>query len=209
MAKFLNRSGIRYGRLVAIQTDIKDNSGAIQWICRCDCGNIKTIRGTHLGKSINSCGCLHIDKSTTHGMTKTKEYQAWCSIKARCYNNNNIHYHSYGGRGIIVCDSWINSFETFIKDMGMCPDNKTSIDRYPNNNGNYESSNCRWANDIEQARNTRTNYIIIFNGISMTLQEWANKTGIDRKTISNRIDKFNWTVEDALTIRPIPGGNYK
>jgi len=70
----------------------------------------------------------------------------------RCTNPNATGFNSYGGKGITVCDRWLNSFENFLADMGPRPDGCT-LDRYPNNHGNYEPGNCRWATHSEQRRN--------------------------------------------------------
>ena len=89
-----------------------------------------------------------------HGATKTTEYRTWGSMKSRCYNKNTNYYKHYGGRGIIVCQRWLNSFENFLADMGIKPSPSHSIDR-KDNNGNYEPANVRWATDTEQACNQR------------------------------------------------------
>jgi hypothetical protein len=126
--------------------------------CICDCGNTGTYYLCNLksGKT-KSCGCLYNETRVgnyKHGGTGTREYSIWKAMKRRCYNKNVKDYPNYGGRGIIVCDRWLNSFENFISDMGKKPSAEYSIDRI-DVNGNYEPSNCRWATPKEQRLNQR------------------------------------------------------
>lgn len=118
----------------------------------------------------------------------------------RCYNEADKSWKWYGGRGISVCQSWRNSFSTFLSDMGRRPKVGMSIDR-ENGNGNYEPSNCRWTTSTEQARNRSNNRIVEFNGTSMTLVEAAEAAGIPYKTVKSRLGK-GWSVHESLT-RPI------
>jgi hypothetical protein len=115
----------------------------------------------------------------------------------RCKNENNHAYGDYGGRGIKVCDRWA-LFENFIEDMGSSPSPDHSIDRYPDKNGDYEKSNCRWATFKEQANNRRSNRIIIFRGISMTLAEAVDLTGLKYHTVRMRLCR-GWPIDAALT----------
>lgn len=136
--------------------------------CICDCGKKKTTQTWHLvNMKIKSCGCLNDDKTefrkrtvercTKHGASKrgklTTEYLSWCSMRNRCQNKSNKDYGRYGGRGITVCDRWMESFNNFFDDMGKKPSPKHSLDRI-NNHGNYEPSNCRWATQKEQVQNS-------------------------------------------------------
>jgi len=127
----------------------------------------------------------------------TREYKSWAQMMQRCYNPKHPNYHNYGGRGITVAQRW-HTFFQFLADMGKRPAG-TTIDRYPNNDGNYEPSNCRWATDIQQHRNRRDNVWITHNGETLTQAEWAQRCGIDNCTLASRL-KRGWTVEDAVTI---------
>lgn len=152
---------MRYNKLTIIEEtiDINTKYNRKMVICKCDCGNIITTRLSSV-KSGNtkSCGCYKNEitkkiglNNKKHGMSFSKEHNSWKSMKDRCLNTNHIFYKNYGGRGIKVCDRWINSFENFYQDMGKRPLGKT-LDRI-NVNGNYEPSNCRWATIEEQNKN--------------------------------------------------------
>lgn len=166
------------------------------WICKCDCGLIKPVRAHDLksGQSTN-CGCKR-KRTTTHGKTKTVEYTIWCHIKSRCLNKNSKRYADYGGRGIIVCDRWLNSFDNFLKDMGKRPLN-VSIERIDNNKG-YSPGNCKWATVTEQSNNKRNNRILTLDGVTMTLPRWARKIGISRATLHSRL-KHGWSIRRAIS----------
>lgn len=125
------------------------------------------------------------------------EYRAWSDMIARCTSPNNRLWSRYGGRGIRVCQRWLESFDAFQADMGSRPGPKFSIDR-KNNDGNYEPGNCRWATPEQQAGNRSISTIIEWNGESLHLQEWERRTGINRRTIKQRLVN-GWTVERALT----------
>lgn len=116
-----------------------------------------------------------------------REYAIWCGMKSRCNNPNRKSYAYYGARGISVCQRWSDSFDCFLADMGPCPPGY-SIER-KNNNGNYEPSNCKWASDVEQARNKRGNVRITVNGVTKLASEWAREAGINQATFSERIEK--------------------
>lgn len=126
---------------------------------RCDCGVEKSMLGSSLRPGVVSCGC-HRDKRVaeglrwTHREARTAEYRCWISIKTRCLNPNTEDFKHYGGRGIAICERWLESYESFLADVGRRPTPKHSIDRI-DVDGNYEPGNCRWATASEQRRNQR------------------------------------------------------
>lgn len=170
--------------------------------CQCSCGNLWTgyLQSIRNGDTI-SCGCYAKTRYITHGFSKrsgiTVEYTAWAAMKDRCYNRNNVkNYKDYGGRGIIVCDEWLHDFSKFLKDMGLKPTSKHSLDR-KNVNGNYCKENCRWATQEEQANNTRTNKYITYKNKTQTLSQWCRELNLKYRTISRRLTD-RWTVERAF-----------
>lgn len=133
-----------------------------------------------------------------HGLSNTRLYRIWLQMKNRCYNSKTERYSDYGGRGITVCDEWKNDFKAFY-DWAMLNGYRDdlSIDRI-NNDENYEPSNCRWATNIEQARNSRHCHMIVFNGETHCISEWSEITGISIYVLRNRL-RYGWTIERALT----------
>jgi len=158
MPPFVNRTDIRYGRLLA-KYPIREKGKKIKWFCVCDCGNTTDVDSGHLHTgAIQSCGCIKsemcVAKNSSHLMSQTAEYHIWSGMRERCYNPNKRMFKNYGGRGISVCDRWLHSFENFYVDMGNRPSTNHSIDRI-DNDGNYTHENCKWSTRFEQADNTR------------------------------------------------------
>lgn len=205
MGKFIDLTGQRFGRLVAVQTNGKNSNGQLKWLCHCDCGNVVTVERANLVRGhTQSCGCYREEikklEKKTHGQTGTRIFHIWVGIKQRCYNSNAHNFKNYGGRGITVCEEWRNSFEVFYEwAMSHGYSDDLSIDRI-DVNGNYCPENCRWVTAIEQCNNRRSNHNITYNGETHTLTEWAIKTGINQRTLENRI-RSGWTIEKALTTK--------
>lgn len=162
--KKLDLNGKKFHNLLVVKRLGSNGDGKTTWLCVCDCGKEKEVVGTELKNNrVKSCGCLTgkliSEAKIKHGAScrdnTTIEYKAWSNMKDRCLNEKNKAYKNYGGRGIKICEKWINSFEQFVSDMGHRMTSEQSLDRI-DNDGDYEPINCRWATNSEQNRNKRT-----------------------------------------------------
>jgi len=187
-----NIIGLRFGRLLVTGATEIDRRGRKQWECLCDCGTVCLVIHTNLitGKT-KSCGCINTERITKHGHSHSRIYRIWIGIRARCFNPNNESYYRYGGRGIKVCDRWLN-FELFYKDVSPSYKPDLSLDRFPDNNGDYEPNNFRWANRSQQARNMRSNRFLTINGDKKTVVEWCEIYNVSKKCIYVRL-KRGWS----------------
>lgn len=125
------------------------------------------------------------------------EYRVRETMMQRCLNPNNEKYPLYGGRGVTVCQRWLDSYENFLADMGRRPSPDHSLDRYPNKDGNYEPDNCRWATEVEQQNNRRDNRLIESDGRTQTIAQWAREFKINYGTLHERLES-GMSLEDAV-----------
>ena len=193
-------SGESFGRLTAIAI-VENRNHVYHWLCICECGSDVVVRTASLvSGNTKSCGCLSLDVSRnrflSHGLSDTREYNAWKSMQARCNSQGNASYSRYGGRGISVCERW-ESLENFILDMGKHPGEGYSIDRI-DNDGDYTPENCRWATRKEQTRNMKTNRMLKLGSETLCVAEWADRIGVYPNLIHNRL-QLGWSDEKALT----------
>ena len=170
--------------------------------CICSCGNswVGGLSSVERGLT-KSCGCsrkeITSNRFKTHGLSKSLEYDIYCKMKARCLNIEDKDYHYYGGRGITVCDRWLESFENFIEDMGMKPGKEYSIDRVDNNLG-YSKGNCKWATRKEQSNNQRGNRIISYRGKKQNLKSWCQELNLPYSAIVQRLNTYGWSIEKSF-----------
>ncbi len=138
-------------------------------------------------------------RDTVHEKSDEDVYRVWCTMLARCTNRNSPNWADYGGRGIQVCERWERSFKNFLADMGPRPPGTSfgrrqkraiySIDRYPDDCGNYEPGNCRWATQLEQCRNRRGTRLVTHAGKTLCVKDWAKETRMKAATILARLDR--------------------
>lgn len=211
-ATFKDLTGQKFNYLTVLEYAGRKNSRTM-WKCLCECGNITIVDGNSL-KSGNTkaCGCHQSDGwgiNKTHGMSKTRLYRIWMGIKNRCYRKSNKYYQNYGGRGIRICDEWLDSFEHF-RDWAFNNgySDELTLDRI-DNDGIYCPNNCRWVDRYEQMNNMRNNHNISFNGKTLTIAEWSREIGIPSQVLMNRINNYGWSEEEALTIPILKKGMTK
>lgn len=205
--RLINLEEQKFGRLTVTKRVENDNHGKARWECRCSCGNITTVASSNLKTGqIQSCGCFQRERmsqrSKTHGMTGTPTYRTWRNMVNRCTYAKHEHFPRYGGRGIKICKRWMK-FESFLADMGERPAGMT-IER-KNQDGDYEPTNCIWATQKDQMRNTRSSRLISFNGQTKTLAQWSEDLKINYAVLLARLDKLGWSIERTFTT-PIKKG---
>jgi hypothetical protein len=205
-------SGQRFGRLVAVERAANSGTGTTsksRWKCICDCGGTSEVYASALrGYLTKSCGCIRHENAQSvgrrggpnyrHGQSNSRTWRIWSSMIQRCSDPNHKSFPAYGGRGILVCERW-KTFENFFEDMGEIPDGLT-IDRIEVDNG-YQPGNCRWATWEEQANNKRRSVLITAFGESLSMSQWARRTGLAKSSIMYRLAR-GMTAEETLTTPP-------
>lgn len=194
--RIIDLTGKRFEMLTVIKR-VENRGKEVFWLCQCDCGNTKEVNGSKL-KSGNtkSCGCyrkvaqLNYSRTyvgrKTHGMSNTRLYRIYNKMKLRCYSKTNSAYKNYGGRGITICQEWLDDFMNFYNwAMKNGYRDDLSIDRIDNDKG-YSPCNCRWATRKQQANNTRSTIFLTYNGETKPASEWSEITGIPQDVITAR-----------------------
>jgi hypothetical protein len=202
--------GQTVGRLTVLKRVPNPNTGGtspnarwrVAYHCQCACGNEIIAEKSNLKSgNTNSCGCYHSERSSArhphHSLTHLSELRAWRALRNRCTNPSNREYPLYGGRGITFDPNW-DTFEKFLADVGAKPGPEYSLDRWPDNDGNYIKSNVRWALAEDQANNTRRNKHLTLDGVTHTVAQWSRISGISYFTISRRIG-LGWSDEKVLS----------
>lgn len=197
-----NIAGQKFGRLLVLNR-VENVNGRVAYLCKCDCGKEVIVKSGDLTSgNTKSCGCLRTEKllqrSISHGKSKTRLYKIWKGIRNRCYNQKHHDYIHYGERGITVCDEWKNdfiAFEKWAKNNGY--NEKLTIERI-DANSNYCPDNCKWITIQEQQSNKRNSHYIEYQGEKRTLAEWSRILDINHAVILTRLRR-GWPVEKALS----------
>ena len=200
-------TGMKFGRLTVLRLSHKDKRQECYWLCKCECGNEKTVSGNKLRSgNTKSCGCMQKEfldgrLRRKHGLTNSKLYATWENMKHRCGDPKNWMYPNYGGRGIKVCEEWLDSSIFIEWALSHGYKEGLTIERI-DVNGNYEPSNCKWIELKEQYLNRTDSHLLTAFGKTQTLKEWAEETGLNYNTIERRINKYGWDAERAITEKP-------
>lgn len=204
--RVVHQSGERFGCLTVQRLSERRGRQSF-WVCLCDCGNAIEARGAKLRSGhTKSCGCAKIaalvKRTTRHGAAPagrvTPEYRAWRNMISRCSSKRPRDHAAYAARGIVVCAEWLASFEAFLAHIGPRPSTAHEVDRYPNNDGNYEPGNVRWATRRQQVLNTRANRLVTYRDETKPVTVWSEELGLPVASVRRRLD-LGWTVEAALT----------
>jgi len=202
MRRLIINKGDQFGRLKIITEITKRHVGRRNFLCVCECGGRIEVE-LYLLKNggVKSCGCLVGRDKFKHGLSQHPLYQVWADMKDRCKNKFiGEPYIYYGARGIRVCDDWQIDFINFYNwAINSGYSRELQLERI-DNNGNYEPSNCKWADRLEQGNNKRNNRLFFYKRKLMTIPQICRMLGIEDKerTIRTRLTKLHWDIEDAI-----------
>lgn len=204
---FIDRAGQKYGRLTAMAYLGKvPGKTKPYWSCLCDCGNTVQVTTSNLATGhAQSCGCLLIEEMQSRRLYEKEhaaEYAIWRGIRQRTGERAGRNAQWYGN--VSMSQEWKDSFHEFLNDMGKRPSPTHSVERKDLNQG-YCASNCVWATSKEQANNRSTNRVVTYKGVSLTIAQWSEITGIQPGTLNARLTKYSWSIEKALTTPPNQG----
>ena len=194
-------TGEQFGRWLVLS-----HAGGNRWLCKCACGSYgRPQRGNLLSGESKSCGCWQREEASRQRSThreavhghRTTEYKIWNSMLARCHTVTSKDYPRYGGSGVVVCERWRASYENFLQDVGRRPSTGHSLDRHPNGKGNYEPGNVRWATNVQQARNKKSNRLVTYAGMTQCVAAWATQMGVSRQSLRYRLEA-GWPLPKAL-----------
>ena len=206
IGRHIDLTGNRYGALVAVSpSHAKSPSRYRLWDCLCDCGEVVLVDSHTLTRGQKkACGIgghnwnrILADRPRTPAKSNSSEYSSWQKMKTRCLNPRSQKYPDYGGRGITIHQPWVDSFDSFLADMGLKPTPRHTVER-TDNDGNYEPGNCRWATGPEQRRNQRRSFYVEWEGRRLLLVDIASEMGLSYSAIAGRL-KNGWDIERALT----------
>lgn len=202
-----DKTGTRFGYLVALRPVGESKWGEVLWECLCDCGKtLNCVAGRLSQGQVTHCGCktkenflLACAASRTHGMSETRIYREWAAMLDRCSTTVKSPRRYHGNLGVRVCSEWKRDFTLFSRwALANGYGDDLTLDRYPDPYGDYEPSNCRWATRSQQQRNRRNTKILEWRGQSKSIPDWADYLGVRGPLIHNRL-RCGWTVERALS----------
>jgi hypothetical protein len=171
----------------------------VHMVCKCICGRVSAVQRRYFNKG-PKCSCFrrHVNVTTDKWGHRPAKY-CWRAMIRRCTQPSHISYPGYGGRGITVCERWLESFDNFLEDVGPRPSPQHQLDRYPDNNGNYEPGNVRWATPQENGNNRRNNQLYRYNGELVAVSEIARLNGMSRDALYQRLHVLGWDIGKAIS----------
>lgn len=207
MSKLIDITGQRFGLLLALEpsSELATNKSK-SWLCRCDCGVIKTFRSSDLRyQKVTSCGCEKDRKTSErfrkHGKSNTRLYQVWTAMKQRCQNPKNKDYPNYGGRGISISPDWISDFENFYSWAAANGYKQGLTIERVDPNGNYEPANCCWITNEEQSNNRRNSIKYDYQGKPLTIRELSEEIGINYHTLRDYLRNKKLSVDEVIKLK--------